>query len=135
MPTLGKTVLGLACAASLFGASAAGADDAKPERVCFNKREVNSIRALDEGHVFAKLSAERFYMLTVDKACRGLELARQIALDATRSRICGDATTLLTFEEPTVGLMRCRIERIDAVKDMAAARDLIDTRREPEKKE
>lgn len=133
MPTLSRTIARLACAAAVLGGAAAGADDAKPERVCFNRREVNSIRALDEGHVFAKLSAGRFYMLTVDKACRGLELARRVLLDETRSRICGDASTLLTFEEPAVGLMRCRIERIDPVKDINAARDLIDSRREPTK--
>jgi hypothetical protein len=131
MPTLRKTVLGLAAAAATLGGNAAAADDAKPERLCINRREINAISALDEGHAFAKLGAERFYMLTVDKSCRGLELARRLVLDASRSRICGDGTTLLSFEEPSVGLMRCRIERIDKVKDKNAALDLIESRVEP----
>lgn len=133
MTSLRDAIAGIAGAAVLVAGPAAAADDTKPDRVCFNRREVNAISALDEGHAFAKLGAERFYMLTVDKSCRGLEIARRLALDASRSRICGDGATLLSFDEPSVGLMRCRIERIDRVKDKSAALDLIASRAEPKK--
>lgn len=131
MPTIRTTVLGLACAAVVLGGRAGAADDAKKDRVCISRREINAISALDDRHAFAKLSAERFYMLTLDKTCRELRLARQIELDPSASRVCGDGSSLITFEPPTVGLMRCRIERIDRVKDKNAALDLIDSRAEP----
>lgn len=101
------------------------------ERLCIDRRDINMIRALDESHAFVKVRAGWFYMLTVDrKTCAGLALARTIAIVEATTRVCGDGQSLLAFSEPTIGPMRCRIEAIDAVADMNAARDLIESRRE-----
>ena len=124
--------LGLALVAVLGGGTALAAEEGtKAKRVCINTREINSISALDDQHAFVKLSAGRYYMFSVDKACQGFKLARKIAIsDATR--VCSDALTLLSFETPVVGPMRCRIELIDSVPDKDAAWELIKSRAGPQ---
>ena len=124
--------LGLALVAVLGGGTALAAEEGtKAKRVCINTREINSITALDDQHAFVKLSAGRYYMFSVDKACQGFKLARKIAIsDATR--VCSDALTLLSFETPVVGPMRCRIELIDSVPDKDAAWELIKSRASPQ---
>ncbi len=124
--------LGLVLVAVLGGGTALAAEEGtKAKRVCINTREINSITALDDQHAFVKLSAGRYYMFSVDKACQGFKLARKIAIsDATR--VCSDALTLLSFETPVVGPMRCRIELIDSVPDKDAAWELIKSRAGPQ---
>ncbi len=124
--------LGLVLVAVLGGGTALAAEEGtKAKRVCINTREINSITALDDQHAFVKLSAGRYYMFSVDKACQGFKLARKIAIsDATR--VCSDALTLLSFETPIVGPMRCRIELIDSVPDKDAAWELIKSRAGPQ---
>jgi hypothetical protein len=125
--------LGLAVAAAVFagGASLVAEEASKPKKVCINRREISSIRGLDDQHAFVKLGSSRQYLLTVDTACRGLKLARTIAISGGASRICGDGLTLLSFEYPMVGPMRCRIDLIDSVPDMNAALELIESRAPP----
>lgn len=124
--------LGLALVAVLGGGTAvAGEEGAKAKRVCINTREINSISALDGQHAYVKLSAGRFYMFTVDKACQDFKLARRIAIsDATR--VCSDGLTLLSFQTPVTGPMRCRIELLDRVPDKDAAWELIKSRAAPQ---
>ena len=62
------------------------------------------------------------------KPCGGLEFARAIAIEGSRVRVCGDGSTLLSFDDRALGPMRCRIERIDSVPDKGAALDLIESR-------
>jgi hypothetical protein len=123
-------LVGLAAAAAvLVGSAGLGAgDDPKAKRLCVNRREINTIRALDDQHALVKLSASRHYLFTLDKSCRELRLARKIAISDGTGRVCGDGLTLLSFEQPAVGPTRCRIEGIDAVPDESAARELIQSR-------
>jgi hypothetical protein len=124
--------LGIVLVAVLGGGTALAAQEGtKARRVCINTREINSISALDDQHAFVKLSASRFYMFTVDKACQGFKLARRIAISDT-SRVCSDGLTLLSFDNPAVGPMRCRIEGIDSVRDKDSAWELIRSRAGPQ---
>jgi hypothetical protein len=124
------SALGLACAAVVLGgcASAPARKGSEAERVCINSREINSISALDDRHAFVKLSASSYYLLTVDDTCTGLRSARTVAIADATARVCGDGVTLLSFDDPAVGPMRCRIEGIDSVPDKNAARELIESR-------
>ncbi len=134
MSVICTPLVGLATAAAVLvgGTSLGAGDDPKPTRLCVNRREINVIRALDDRHAFVKLSAGRHYLLTLDKSCREFHLARKIAISEGTGRVCGDGLTLLSFEEPVVGPMRCRIDGIDAVPDEAAARELIQERAAPQ---
>ncbi len=122
--------LGLALAAVALGACAtlAAEEESKPKRVCIDRRLVNVIKALDDQHALVKQSSDRFFMLTVDDKCRGFKFARTVTVEGSTARVCGDGVSLLSFEYPAVGLMRCRIERIEPVEDENAARELIKSR-------
>jgi hypothetical protein len=134
MRSVRMSSLGLAAAAAVLGgcASLAAEEGSKARRVCVNRREINSISALDDQHAFVKLSASRHYLFTVDNRCSGLRLARTIAFVEATARVCGDGLTLLSFDYPAVGPMRCRIEGIDSVPDKNAAWELIKSRAAPE---
>ena len=123
-------IIALACAAAVLSG-----DDAKPrpksDRVCIARREINAISALDDRHALVRLSSGRFSLLTLDKTCRELRSARKLTLERSATRICGDGTSLLSFEEPGVGPTRCRIEKIDRVASRSEALDLIASREGP----
>ncbi len=123
---------GLALVAVLGGGTAmAGEEATKAKRLCVNTSEINSISALDDQHAYVKLSAGRFYMFTVDKACQEFKLARRIAISDAR-RVCNDGSTLLSYETPVTGPVRCRIGGIDKVFDKEAALELIKSRAAPQ---
>ena len=126
--------LGLAVAAVVVGAAAALAveEDPKPQRVCIDRREINVIKALDDQHALVKRSSDRYSLLTMDAKCQGLKLARTIAVEGSPARLCGDGASLLSFEYPALGPMRCRVEQIEPVADENAARELIASRARPE---
>ena len=130
-------------AAALAGAAAAtlacGASSARrpavtsaDEMTCITRREINAIRPLDERHALVRLRAGDHYMLTLDAACVGLDAARTLVLDRSESRICGDGTSLVSYELPGVGPTRCRVERIEPVESQAAAMELIEERKGPQ---
>ena len=128
VPSLGLALV----AAALGGCTALAAEEgSKAKRVCINTSEISSISALDDQHAYVKLSAGRFYMFTVDKACQDFKLARRIAISDAR-RVCNDGVTLLSFETPVAGPMRCRIDGIDKVFDKEAALELIKSRAAPQ---
>jgi hypothetical protein len=130
MRSIPLSAMGLALAALVAGSCATAAEtkEPKPERVCIRKAEINVVRALDDEHVGLKLSASRFYLLTVARPCHGLGQARAIAFESTAPRVCGDGSSLLSFEYPAVGPTRCRVEKIEPVASMEAARELIESR-------
>jgi hypothetical protein len=124
MPTSRSVVLAL-LAVLLGCASVPAAERARAKKKdCINTREINVMRALDDKHVFVKAGASRSYLLTMDR-CPGLGLARKLEVFEATSRVCGDGTSLLSFEVPATGAMRCRIAKIESVRDLADAEDRI----------
>jgi hypothetical protein len=120
------------CLAVVLGAAGhlAAAQDTAEKKTCVNKREINAVTPLDDAHALVKASASRYYLFSLEKACQGFHVARKIALFDGTTRVCGDGSTLLSFEYPSLGPMRCRIEKIDSVADRAAAEELIASRAE-----
>jgi len=123
-------LVGLAAAiAVLAGSEGLGAgNDPKPERVCVRRREINTIRTLDDRHALVRLSAGRHYMFTLDKSCQEFRLARKVAISEGTGQVCADGMTLLSYELPGSVPMRCRINGIDPVEGEDAARELIRSR-------
>jgi hypothetical protein len=126
MLKLRSMVLAAALPAVLLGgvASVTAGEKARKRTDCINSREINVMRSLDDKHVFLKAGATRNYLLTMDP-CPGLGLARKLAVFEPTSRVCGEGTSLLTFEVPATGAMRCRIAKIESVRDLADAEDRI----------
>jgi hypothetical protein len=134
MSVVRTRLVGLAVAVAVLGggASLEAGDEPKAKRLCVNRGEINTIRALDDQHAFVKLSAGRHYLFTLDKSCQEFHLARKVAISDGTGRVCGDGLTLLSFELPGTSPMRCRIDGIDAVPDETAARELIESRAAPQ---
>ncbi len=127
MPKIRSTLLGFMLPALVLGAevSSAPAEKPKAKKDCINTRQINVMSPLDDGHVFVKLSADRNYLLTIEDRCQGLGSARRLAIVEASGRACDGGVSLLTFEDPAAGAMRCRIAKIESVKDKAAALELI----------
>ena len=125
------SIIALTCAAAVLGGDAGTKPRSTADKVCIKRREINAISALEDRHALARLSAGRSYLLTLDKTCRGMRSARKVGLDRPAARICGDGSSLLSFEEPGAGPTRCRIEKIDPVADKSEALDLIESRAGP----
>jgi hypothetical protein len=117
---LALSALVLAGCAGLQEREQAGAD-----RVCMRIDRIHSFNALDDHHVYVNVGATEHYLFTTDQGCFGLKFAGGISIAETINRVCGDGTSFLTFNHPGVGLMRCRIMKIEPVDDEAAARALI----------
>jgi hypothetical protein len=104
----------------------------KTKRTCIKKGEINAMSPMDDRHIFVRVSATRFHLLTTDETCRGLKFARKLAIADGARRICDDGSSLITFSEPTVGVMRCRVKRLEGVESKAAAWELIESREGPQ---
>jgi hypothetical protein len=96
---------------------------AKPRRDCINRREINTLRALDDKHVYVKASASRHYLITMEDRCQGLAEARRLEVFEASARVCAGGTSLLAFEHPAAGPMRCRVSTIETVKSLADAEE------------
>jgi hypothetical protein len=120
-----RTVLSLCAALAVSGTLAEAAGGPRKSKDCINTREINVMSPLDDKHVFVKAGASRHYLFAMDAKCPGLALARRIAVWERATRVCGDGFSLLAFEEPAVGSVRCRIQSITAVEDKGAALALI----------
>lgn len=117
-------------ALALLGEADEGKDAKKAAKTCLTRRQIHAVSPLEGHHALARLSAGRFYLLTLDKSCRPLTPAftKNLVLERSESRVCDDGTSLVSFEESGVGPTRCRIEKIDKVESKAAALELIDAR-------
>ncbi len=99
-------------------------------RTCVRVRQINSYSAIDDQHVFVNVTGKDNYMFTVDHGCPGLTFARGIMVAEHSSRVCGDGSGLLAFNQPGVGARRCRIITIDMVENQEACKALIASRSE-----
>jgi len=79
------------------------------------------MRPLDDKHVFVKVGAGHHYLFTMEDRCHDLHLARNLQVFEASPRVCDDGVSLLAFELPTVGAMRCRITKLDSVRDLNEA--------------
>ena len=116
-------VLALAAVLQVGLAGVPPVSAAKVKRECINRREITTLRALDDKHVYVKAGASRHYLVTVDGKCHGLSEARTLAVTESSTRVCADSTSLVGFEHPAAGPMRCRIAAIEAVKGLADAEE------------
>jgi len=130
MKCMRVSILGLAGAAIILGgcASAPATKESSQGGNCINTRQINAIRPLDDEHLYVRVSASQHQLFTVDQPCNGLRLARRITIADAATRVCGDGTTLISFDYPAAGAVRCRIRRLDPVADRAEAMELVEAR-------
>jgi hypothetical protein len=132
MSKVRTSILVLALPVVFIGVRAdAQTEKPKAKKDCIVKREINVMSPLDDKHVYVKARSDNHYLLTMDAQCPGLSLARKLAISDTSTRVCEGGTSLLSFEEPSVGAMRCRIDTITPVASKMAAQELIESEAPP----
>ena len=99
------------------------------ERVCFNRRQVNSFDGLSDWHILVKEGVRDYYLLTTRHRCSGLRDARRLGFNDARSRICANSVAEI-FIRDLGGLGRCRIADVERVENKDEALAIIREREE-----
>jgi len=120
-----------------MGSTSVFADDAEEEaaeedvaeRVCVNKRNINSFDAIDDEHVYIKVSVNDHYLFTMQRRCAGLRHANGIGIKDTMSQVCTNGFGEIVFRD--MGRMQsCRIDTIEPVASKDDAKSLVEDRKE-----
>jgi len=90
-----------------IGATNAFADDADEqaaeeeavERVCVNKRSINSFDAIDDEHVYIKASSSKHFLFTMQRRCSGLRHANGIGIKDTMSQVCSKSFGEIVYRD------------------------------------
>ena len=120
-----------------LSAASAFADEAEDEaeeeeaveRVCVNKRSINSFDAIDDQHVYIKATGNNHYLFTMQRRCFGLRSAYGIAVKDTMSRVCSKGFGEIVYRGTGQRLESCRIDTIEAVAGKDDARGLVEDRK------
>ena len=120
-----------------IGATNAFADDADEqaaeeeavERVCVNKRSINSFDAIDDEHVYIKASSNKHFLFTMQRRCSGLRHANGIGIKDTMSQVCSKGFGEIVYRD--MGRVQsCRIDTIESVASKDDAKGLVKDRKE-----
>ncbi len=108
-------------------------DDAEEEeaveRVCVNKRMINSFDAIDDTHVYIKAAGNKHFLFTMQRRCFGMRNAMGIGIKDTMSRVCSDGFGEIVYRD--MGRIEsCRIATIEAVASKEDAKGLVKDRKD-----
>ncbi len=129
----------LVLALSATGAFADAAEDEAEEeeaieRVCVNKRNINSFDAIDDEHVYIKATGNNHYLFTMQRRCFGLRSAQGIGIKDTMSRVCSDGFGEIVYRD--MGRVQsCRIDTIESVASKEDAKGLVEDRKRARQEE
>ena len=99
------------------------------ERICVNRRSINSFDAIDDQHVYIKATGNKHYLFTMQSRCFGLRDAYGIAVKDTMSRVCSKGFGEIVYRDRGQRLQSCRIDTIEAVASKDDARGLVEDRK------
>ncbi len=105
------------------------------ERVCVNKRSINSFDPIDDQHVYIKATGNNHYLFTMQRRCFGLRSAYGIAVKDTMSRVCSKGFGEIVYLGRGQRLESCRIDTIEAVAGKDDARGLVEDRKAAKQEE
>ena len=122
------TIAGTACTST----KEVGIIEAAPiaEDACFNVRDVRSFDAIRDRFVYVRCLRDRHYLLTMEDACQGLQNSLAVAVACGFNRVCSHDRATLTYRDFD-RTRHCRILRVEAVDDLAAAEKLVESRTNP----
>jgi hypothetical protein len=115
-------------------ATGAFADEAKDEaeeeeateRVCVNRRSINSFDAIDDQHIYIKATGNKNFLFTMQGRCFGLRDAYGISVKDTMSRVCSKGFGEVVYRGRGQRLESCRIDTVEAVAGKDDARGLVE---------
>ncbi|HUF17504.1 MAG TPA: DUF6491 family protein [Thermoanaerobaculia bacterium] len=102
------------------------------ERECVNSQNIYDYDVLDDHHVVVEARSNDYYLLTLQEPCSGLAFARGIAIADAMTRVCGDGSAWVSFDQAIGGSKRCRIIGVERVGDTEEAEAIIQSRGDDE---
>ncbi|MHC4532295.1 MAG: DUF6491 family protein [Planctomycetota bacterium] len=105
------------------------------ERVCVNKRSINSFDPIDDQHLYIKATGNKHYLFTMQRRCFDLRGAYGIAVKDTMSRVCSDGFGEIVYRGRGQRLESCRIGTIEEVASKGDARGLVEDRKAEKQEE
>ena len=126
-----------------LSATAVAAEDANDEvegeeaieKVCVNKRNINSFDAIDDQHLYIKASGQRHYLFTMWRRCFGLRNANGIGIKDTMSSVCSGGFGEVVYRDMGRQLQSCRIGTIETVASKDDAKGLVEDRKRAKEEE
>jgi len=121
----------------IFGSDPAFADEAVEEaekeqsieKVCVNKRNINSFDTIDDQHLYIRASGNRHFLFTMWRRCTGLRSAHGIGIKDTMSRVCSGGFGEVVYRDMSRTFQTCRIDTIETVASKEDARGLVEDRK------
>jgi hypothetical protein len=104
-------------------------DDESVEKVCVNKRNINSFDAIDDQHLYIKASGNRHFLFTMWSRCYGLRDAHGIGIKDTMSRVCSGGFGEVIYRDMSRRFHTCKIDTIEPVESRDDAKGLVEDRR------
>ena len=120
-----------------LSATSAFADEAESEaeeekaaeRVCVNKRNINSFDTIDDQHVYIKVTGNKHFLFTMQRKCFGLRGANGIGIKDTMSKVCSKSFGEIVYRD--MGrLQSYRIDTIESVASKENAKGLVEDRKD-----
>lgn len=99
------------------------------QRVCVNKRSINSFDAIDDEHVYIKATGNKHYLFTMQRRCFGLRSAMGIGIKDTMSSVCSKGFGEIVYRDAGRA-QSCRIDTIESVASKEDAKGLVKDRKE-----
>lgn len=99
------------------------------ERVCVNKRNINSFDSIDDQHLYIKATGNRHYLFTMWARCYGLRNAHGIGIKDTMSRVCSGGFGEVVYRDMSRRFQTCKIDTIEAVSSKEDAKGLVEDRK------
>jgi hypothetical protein len=105
------------------------------EKVCVNKRNINSFDAIDDQHLYIKASGQRHYLFTMWSRCFGLRNANGIGIKDTMSSVCSGGFGEVVYRDMGRQLQSCKISTIETVASKDDAKGLVEDRKRAKEEE
>ncbi len=99
------------------------------QKVCVNKRSINSFDAIDDEHVYIKATGNKHYLFTMQRRCFGLRSAMGIGIKDTMSSVCSKGFGEIVYRDAGRA-QSCRIDTIESVASKDDAKGLVKDRKE-----
>ncbi len=130
----------LVLALSATGAFAEEAEDEAEEeeaieRICVNKRNINSFDAIDDQHIYIRATGNKHFLFTMQRRCFGLRGAHGIGVKDTMSSVCSGGFGEIVYRDIGKRLESCRIDIIERVASKEDAKGLVEDRKQMKREE
>ena len=126
--------MGVSCAFAEEAVDDADVEEAT-ERVCVNKRNINSFDAIDDEHVYIKATGNKHFLFTMRRRCIGLRNAQGIGIKDTMSSVCSGSFGEIVYRDTGRRLESCGIDTIERVASRDDAEGLVEDRKQLKREE